>query len=110
MIVRFVDIGRIYHHHRLNFLFIDTQKVHIMIYLTFFLYFSHIIIYLTFIIFLFVLLYFSFLNIHNIYRGGSSGGWRTRRAPPPPKIGKKMIFWRKIPQIFSRLPPLGAIF
>ena len=32
----------------------------------------------------------------------------------PPKIGKNMIFWRnfshEIPQQFSRLPPLGAIF
>jgi hypothetical protein len=28
------------------------------------------------------------------------------------KIGKNMIFWRKIviPQQFSHLPPLGAIF
>jgi hypothetical protein len=39
-------------------------------------------------------------------------------APPlPPKIGKNMIYWRKIvifhtkyPKQISRLPPLGAIF
>ena len=37
--------------------------------------------------------------------------------PPPPKIGKKYDFLaqnrdfsHEIPQIFSRLPPLGAIF
>jgi hypothetical protein len=48
--------------------------------------------------------------------GADPGVGRTRR-PPPPKIAKNMIFWRKIvffsheiPQIFSRLPPLGAIF
>ena len=48
-------------------------------------------------------------------RGGSRG--RTRRLPPPPKIGKNMIFWRKIvifhtkyPKKFSCLPLLGAIF
>ena len=46
-----------------------------------------------------------------IYRGGSRGG------SPPLKLEKKLIFWRKIviflhemPQKFSRLPPLGAIF
>ena len=54
MIVCFVDIGRIYDHYRLNFLFIVTRKVHIIIYLTF-------------IIFFVVLLYYSFLNMHNIY-------------------------------------------
>jgi hypothetical protein len=43
--------------------------------------------------------------------GADPGG-----APAPPKIGKDMIFWRKIvfsheiPQQFVCLPPLGAIF
>jgi hypothetical protein len=46
------------------------------------------------------------------------GGVHSTRAPGarPPKIGKNMIFWRKIvifsheiPQKCSRLPPLGAI-
>ena len=43
-------------------------------------------------------------------RGGATGA-------RPPKIGKNLIFWRKIvifsheiPQKFSRLPPLGAFF
>jgi hypothetical protein len=47
-------------------------------------------------------------------RGGSRGGAPGTR---PPKIGKNMIFWRKIvifhtkkKQNFSRLPPLGTIF
>jgi hypothetical protein len=35
-------------------------------------------------------------------RGGSSGG-RTRRAPPP-KIGKNMIFWRKIVIFHTKYP------
>jgi hypothetical protein len=49
-------------------------------------------------------------------QGRIQGVGRTRRVPRP-KIGKKMIFWRKIvifytkyPQQFSRLHPLGAIF
>jgi hypothetical protein len=41
-------------------------------------------------------------------RGGGAPGTR------PPKIGKNMIFWRKIvifhPPKFSRLPLLGDIF
>jgi hypothetical protein len=47
--------------------------------------------------------------------GADPGDGRTRRAPPL-KLEKNMIFWGKnrdfsqeIPQIFSRLPPLGAI-
>ena len=47
--------------------------------------------------------------------GADPGGVHPARAPP--KIGKNMIFWRKImifsheiPQKFSHLPPLGAIF
>ena len=32
------------------------------------------------------------------------GGARTRRAPPPPKIGKKMIFWRKIVIFHTKYP------
>ena len=43
------------------------------------------------------------------YTGADPGGAHPAR-PPPPKIGEKKIFWRKIPQKFSRLPPLGAIF
>ena len=67
-------------------------------------------------------------------RGGSSGGCvHPAHGPPPPEIGKNIIFWRKIviftrnyPKNFrvslnrdfsheilqkcSRLPPLGAIF
>jgi hypothetical protein len=32
----------------------------------------------------------------NTSTGADPGGGRTRRASPPPKIGKNMIFWRKI--------------
>jgi hypothetical protein len=46
-----------------------------------------------------------------------SGAVPGRAPHPPPKIGKNMIFWRKMvtfhtkyPKTFSRLPPLGAIF
>jgi hypothetical protein len=43
-------------------------------------------------------------------RGGSrGGGGRTRRAPPL-KLEKIRFFSHEIPQKFSRLPPLGAIF
>ena len=45
------------------------------------------------------------------------GAHPARPPPPPPKIGKNMIFFaqnrdfsHEIPQKFSRLPPLGAIF
>jgi hypothetical protein len=51
-----------------------------------------------------------------LHRGRSRGGG-AHLARAPPRIGKNMIFWRKI-VIFhtkyqkknSRLPPLGAIF
>jgi hypothetical protein len=61
-----------------------------------------------------------------IQGGGGGGGAPGARPPkigkkknfaPPSAIGKNMIFCRKIvifsheiPQKFSRLPPLGAIF
>ena len=55
--------------------------------------------------------------VHTICRGGSRGGGGAPGArPPPPKIGKNMIFWRKIvisheiPQTFSRLPQFVTIF
>ena len=53
------------------------------------------------------------LNKIRLVSGADPGG-----APgaPPPEIGKNKIFWLKIvifsheiPQIFSLLPPLGAI-
>ena len=37
-----------------------------------------------------------------VFRGGCSGG-RPRR-PPPPKIGKNMIFWRKIVIFHTKYP------
>ena len=53
----------------------------------------------------------------NESRGGSRGSTRVAPPPPPPKLENNMIFWRKIrdfsheiPQQFSRIPPLGAIF
>jgi hypothetical protein len=53
--------------------------------------------------------YFFLLMLHkakypkvNYFRGGSRGG-RTRRAPPP-KIGKNMIFWRKIVIFHTKYP------
>ena len=44
--------------------------------------------------------------IGNIMEGWIPGGGGGR----PPKIGKKYDFSHEIPQIFSRLPSLGAIF
>jgi hypothetical protein len=47
--------------------------------------------------------------------GADPGGGRIRREPPP-KIGKHVFFGinrdfsHEIPQTFSRLHPLGAIF
>jgi hypothetical protein len=37
------------------------------------------------------------------YQGRIQGGGRTRRAPPP-KIGKNMIFWRKIVISHTKYP------
>ena len=38
----------------------------------------------------------SFGWLSSVYSGADSGGGRTQRVPPLPKIGKNMIFWRKI--------------
>ena len=53
-------------------------------------------------------------NIVNVLKINAGEGAHPARAPP--KIGKNMIFWRKIvifsheiPQKCSRLPPLGPI-
>ena len=44
----------------------------------------------------------------NIEPGADAGGERTRCAPPPPpppaKIGKNMIFWRKIVIFHTKHP------
>ena len=55
-------------------------------------------------------------NVYDVPGADPGGGGRTRRAPPP-KIGKKYDFFasnrdfsHEIPQQFSHLPPLGAIF
>jgi hypothetical protein len=47
----------------------------------------------------------SFLNIIYFYKNGQAGadpGGHTRR--PPPKIGKNMIFWRKIVIFHTKYP------
>ena len=64
----------------------------------------------------------SSIHIHfffymNRERPGAGSGGGAPVARRPPKIGKNMIFLalnrdfsHEIPQKFSRLPPLGAIF
>ena len=39
-----------------------------------------------------------------VCRGGSRGEAHPARAPPPPKIGKNMIFWRKIVIFHTKYP------
>ena len=46
------------------------------------------------------LIYGDILDIY--YRGGSKG--RSTRRAPPPKIGKNMIFWRKIVIFHTKYP------
>jgi hypothetical protein len=47
-------------------------------------------------------LYINQIYVNTIIRGGSRGG-RTR-APPPPEIGKNMIFLRKIVILHTKYP------
>ena len=37
-------------------------------------------------------------------RGGSRGGGGGELVAPPPKIGKNMIFWRKIVIFYTKCP------
>ena len=47
------------------------------------------------------------LHVYDDYRGGSRGGSKGGGAHPasaPPKIGKNMIFWRKIVIFHTKYP------
>ena len=48
--------------------------------------------------------YFSKINTWQGRIQGGGGGAHPARSPPPPKIGKNMIFWRKIVIFHTKYP------